>query len=117
MASILQSDLLYDDNQSAASYTVKLTYYSGKHGKLRLRVLDVYLGQALAAKFKSVYVRFKLHSFIKTTVAKAYPAAWDDAVDLVILSPNFNLVIEVLSEGQTVGEFTIYNIEKSGYLK
>jgi len=34
-----------------------------------------------------------------------------------VLTPNSNLTIEAVSEGQVLGEFVIYNVEKSGLLK
>jgi hypothetical protein len=34
-----------------------------------------------------------------------------------VLTPNANLTIEAVSDGQVLGEFVIYNVEKSGLLK
>lgn len=34
-----------------------------------------------------------------------------------MLTPTANLTVEAVSEGQTIGEYVVYNVEKSGLLK
>lgn len=105
------------ENVSGATISLRLTYYSSRHGRLILRVFDLNLNAATAAKAKEVSARFKLGPFIKTTPPKKYPAEWDEIVELVVLMPNSNLTIEAVSEGRVLGEFVIYNVEKAGLLK
>jgi hypothetical protein len=104
------------DNQPRATISLRLTYYSAKYERLRVKVTDMNLNQSIAAKAKNISARFKLGPFVKTTAPKPYPCQWDENMELIVLSSTVNLNIEAVSDGQVLGEFVIYNVEKSGLL-
>ena len=95
---------------------LKLTYYSAKSGTLRIKILNLLLTQTISEQYKNLSVRFKLGPFVKTSPIMKDNDSWAEPLDLIVLTPSLNLTIELLSEGNIIGEFIVYNIEKEGYL-
>lgn len=116
-AAVVATDMMDEDGKPHAHISLKMTYNSAKHGKLAIKVKDITLSQAMGAKTKYVSARFKLGNIIKSTHTYPYPGKWEEEISLVVLSPTSNLNVEIVSEGNVIGEFAIYNIEKSGLLK
>lgn len=53
---------------------------------------------------------------MKTSPVMKDNNSWTEPLELVILSPTLNLTIELLSDGNQIGEYIVYNIQKEGYL-
>jgi hypothetical protein len=70
---LIESEMMDLENVSGAAISLRLTYYSAKYGRLRLKINSLNLNQAVASKIKQISARFKLGPFIKTTQPKKYP--------------------------------------------
>lgn len=52
ITSTINSDLFDDENKKTGSVVIRVTYYSAKHGKLRIRVFHIEFHPDTVAQFK-----------------------------------------------------------------
>lgn len=80
LAHSIESDLYDNQNQSQGRITLKLTYYSSEHGKLRLRIFHMSLIPAFVERFKTAKIRAKLGIHMQSTPEQSLEKDFDHVV-------------------------------------
>lgn len=96
---------------------MKLTYYSSRLGKLRIRIFGLQFPQPVVEQFKEAKVKVRIGIHAQTTAVRKLAEEFDETVDVLVLSPTMSLTFEVIHEKGIVGLYSIKNIEQGKVLQ
>lgn len=95
---------------------MKITFYSSRYGKLRVRIFHLEFHPAILEQFKQakVKVRFGIHA--QSTPVRPLDQPFDETVEVLVLAPKTNLTFDVVHDQGVLANYTVKNAEEGGML-
>ena len=112
----MSSEIVDSKQEKKGSVNIKITYYSGEHGKLRIRVFHLSMVEPIVDHYKAAKLKIRIGIYAQSSTLWDMKKDFDQTLELLVLSKNGNLEFDIVHEEGVLAKYTIYDLEKSNLL-
>jgi len=112
----MTSDIADSNQEKKGNVSIKITYYSAEHGKLKIRIFHLSMVEPIVEHYKKAKLKLKTGIYAQSSTTWDMATEFDQTLELLVLMKNGNLEFDVVHEEGVLAKYTIYDIEKSNLL-
>ena len=115
-AHLMTSDIVDSNQEKKGNVSIKITYFSAEHGKLKIRVFHLSMVEPIVEHYKNAKLKLKTGIYAQSSAMWDMKTEFDQTLELLVLMKNANLEFDVVHEEGVLAKYTINDLEKSNLL-